>query len=853
MKNLTTLMILLLTCSVFAQDLTTDSTSQFSKADGAMIGHYLQLTGDVNRAVYLTQSAWQLTHSFSTGEQLAEQWRMVLDHNVEPLNDFPTVNSHAYAGQWLIQYTDGMTLDQWRLIDIPGSSLVDLGIQNLSKSQKFSIFVNLQQHWRQILEHTDQQLNWLTIPNFKEPPQFNSQGILLQTVLSLLKEKRPTYQIVAQSNAQGIHSRLTTALLRQSWHREQGNLLAYYQDWIDIYQQIEFSTQLLGAGIQLTFTEVITEANSWWISQTESINYVDDTINSVLTLLLIELPKKFKNPDHFNTQLNQALFVYLWKTSDPANYANHPLRRTINNQLEVCLNLSQPAMILPPDPITNEQFISCINEAANWGLREAQSTVLSGELMILENSEAWSRVLQTPYFQSINYIPINSLSDTDCRSQIQKKSNPLEWLLAAETFAWLHDRWPGLSNAWPAPEQTSHLLSEGQQIFQNSQCLTARVVLNNQYEQLKTQWQQLKKAIIQYLENYRVNHLAAGSQVDFFKPVTQFTELSPQDVYISPCDVKNSCGAFIELKASSSLLDLFPNHLKMAQQLGLGTLEICYDQVQWRKRAAERTHLNNNKIANYTGQLSFQLIGKYDEQIVFSKQIVGKNRHLYLFGENTKEVLDMPCPLPIIGKQIITQLDRGTYGLFPNRLTFLTAQRIDVNHVLNSNWVEGEGWQSKLADENHSHFISFNELPEINQKVTQQFAFHNDQVQQQVYRTLSNVNLAGTNDSELSSAVFEYNTQRKKIEHVVSALYPDLWTNPQVSAALRGNNRLVDQQFFNTALSAQQHLLDMLNQGDQLFSTHRQVWQELPDIENSQMFEATWEQLKDVQSRLVNR
>ena len=193
---------------------------------------------------------------------------------------------------------------------------------------------------------------------------------------------------------------------------------------------------------------------------------------------------------------------------------------------------------------------------------------------------------------------MSAQSDAACQKRLRIQANPIEWTLAAESMAWLHDRWPGLVSAWADKNQLVKLLKTGQNIYHNPDCLQVNTALQSQFETVRSQWLKLKAAIHDQLKIYRDNHLAENSQIDFFQPVNQYTQLASEGITITPCDVAKACGAFVELPASTALLDLFPNHLKMAQQFGLGELKLCYDQVEWNNRQTEPTHLNNNSIAN---------------------------------------------------------------------------------------------------------------------------------------------------------------------------------------------------------------------------------------------------------------
>ena len=253
------------------------------------------------------------------------------------------------------------------------------------------------------------------------------------------------------------------------------------------------------------------------------------------------------------------------------------------------------------------------------------------------------------------------------------------------------------------------------------------------------------------------------------------------------------------------------------------------------------THLDNNKIANFEGQLALSLKGKFQDKDVFSKQLYSDQNHIYLFGENNEEVLNTACPLPLVGQQINTTLDRGTFGLLPNRLTFLTASKIDINSVIRSNW---SNWLTQLNGD--SGFTYFDEMSAVKTSLNDAFLQKVNHLQQEIYRKLIANNLSRSNDSALSKATFDFITHRKLLDRMAAALYPQLLAaNPQLQAATKGQQRLVDMQYFRQAFQAQINVADMLIKGDENFQQHQSAWH-TPEF-NEPVFHSSLNQLGAIQ------
>jgi len=207
---------------------------------------------------------------------------------------------------------------------------------------------------------------------------------------------------------------------------------------------------------------------------------------------------------------------------------------------------------------------------------------------------------------------------------------------------------------------------------------------------------------------------------------------------------------------------------------------------------------------------------------VFTKSLLSEQRHVYLFGENNQETLDVACPISLIGKQINTTLDRGTYGLFPNRLTFLTAQKVDINAVIHSNW---EDWQAQLSQD-PGDFSYFDEMNGMKATLNDVLLGHVNDLQQQIYRKLIANNISRTTDSALSKAAFDFLTHRQLLTHMAMGMYPNQFASSEpMRQALTGISRLVDMDYFRQTYQQQTNVIDMMLGGDASFATHQDSWQ----------------------------
>lgn len=805
---------------------------------------HLRSNYGIAKSVYLTQIAQQLSQSFASSEQLQQQWLQALATEMIEPQHFTQVNTHALMAQTLIQYTNGMTLNQWRQNDLPLKPKFRALNEPYVSSETFYSWLNLNYHWQQIFEedgknNTAQWLPWLT----EDASQSTNPVVNNQSLLSIWHNKpinsiEELTALVVQFN---YFDTFAAALMRQQLHMINEQTLALAYDWIEIYQLLELSGDLLTSKEQKQLFSLVSAADMYWTNAETEINELNEQLYSLIKLLFKVLPEKFKNPDHFNEQLNQQVFSLITGIQNPDTYFVHPLRKDIQENLEVCLNLSAQQNAESSVPIAENQFKSCLNEFVTWGTELASNANLAGNLIKLDNPSSINRALDMPSVQIINNLTMQAAAEVNCQQQLSPQVNWVEWLLAAETVSWFNNRWPDMMTNHLESGQIDQLIGAGETLYTFPDCLVVADPLQSQFNLLSSKWDRLKQEIVNQVDQYRTTELTANSDVDLFKSIDQKTNYIPEKFTVTPCDATQTCGALITLDPSKELLNLFPNHLILAEQFGLGQLEICYDQVQWQNRKTTPTHLDNNKIANFEGQLSIQLNGRYRGESVFTKTLLSDQRHVYLFGENDQETLDTSCPLPIVGKQINTSLDRGTFGLLPNRLTFLAAQKVDINAVMRNNWEE---WQSQLNAEPND-FSFYNDMNEVKTTLNDAFLQRVNELQQQIYRKLITNNHSRTNDSALSKAAFEYMTHRKLLSHMTLGLFPQLYTNrPSLQAAISGNNRLVDMDFFREAFEDQTNVADMIIEGDDNYALHQNSWGAV--IESEPLIHNTLDHLEQI-------
>lgn len=189
----------------------------------------------------------------------------------------------------------------------------------------------------------------------------------------------------------------------------------------------------------------------------------------------------------------------------------------------------------------------------------------------------------------------------------------------------------------------------------------------------------------------------SGADIELNGPADQVTAYRPQDLVIGPCAQAQSCGARVELPVSRALLGLFPNAFLLADQIGMGDLQLCYDRVRWVDRSMEPVRRRAGTVADYFGRLGFDLVGtfKADEEsrTVFRYRLIGSEMRHYLFAAIDEAILAENCPIERVGGSVAGNLPEGHPGLVPNRLTYFASTPTTPEAELLANWDQGAEWR----------------------------------------------------------------------------------------------------------------------------------------------------------------
>ncbi len=210
---------------------------------------------------------------------------------------------------------------------------------------------------------------------------------------------------------------------------------------------------------------------------------------------------------------------------------------------------------------------------------------------------------------------------------------------------------------------------------------------------------ELEALLVEASERFYLDVVRPGADIDLDGPAAQVTGYRPEGLMVQPCPGAETCGARAELPVSRALLGLFPNAYLLADQLGMGEMGLCYEEVRWVDRQSRPARQRDGKVSNYEGRLSFELVGSFardpeaDPDTVFRYRLTAVEPRHYLFAAADPELLDLDCPRDLIGKSVASTLPEERLRLIPDRLTYFVSAPTTPEAELLANWDRGAEWR----------------------------------------------------------------------------------------------------------------------------------------------------------------
>ncbi len=811
---------------------------------GLELAHSLRQRFGLHGSVFLTRTAIKILDSFVDEHQAAFLWKNAIDNLEAETGQLEQaalfgLDAQALAGVILSDNSHGLTPALWQKNLIADTARHAPLEDFLSQHDELDIYLQLPAVWNRLLLSMRQRphVDWLRV--FSPLDSLSPEPTPIQDIWTYLLDwsespERDTrladlaWQFNQRQNRLSLMQQsLFKKLVQLTLNKDRQQYLAAALNWLEAFSIIR---TYLGDWLpsQTHWVNPLAENNdTWFVAHREQLLHSDYRLPGMLesSFRWLKNDPEISIDSDFHKHLVQMLF-YL---SDIESYMEQPFRRLLQQQLEVCLNLSEESTPLPDEPIEPRQYTGCVEDLVYWANQQARSNELSGSFQKPENDEALARVLELPAWQLINTLYAMEARD-GCLEGAQHRVNPLEWLLASAALTWFNDRWPQYLRTYRPVSFLQQAIDAGEQLQQDFACLKEPVgdILGKRLAQVAAQWQRVKQLTTAVGDEYRQQKLKPGSDIDLLDTFRQTSHYRPESLTIGPCNPRNTCGVNNQLEPSRSLMALFPNHLLLADQLGLGDLRLCYDDVGWSRRETGPTHLSNPAVANYYGHLTLTLKGYFNDKLVFSRRIQSLQKHHYLFARNDPDILALACPLPILGEQIVTQLPEGTHGLVPNRLTFLTAARTSPGAIISHNWIQGEEWRDQLADDLRASELAFHPLDSVKKAVEEKFIEHASAVQKLIYRLLLGVDQGDTPiQKKLAQAARQHHLYRQLAQAMANVFISDrLLSDQQVRGVFYGDQRLPDQNMLVTFYQQQVAIREASNRFESLQQKALAYWME---------------------------
>ncbi|MBT8063305.1 MAG: hypothetical protein KJO85_11520, partial [Gammaproteobacteria bacterium] len=297
----------------------------------------------------------------------------------------------------------------------------------------------------------------------------------------------------------------------------------------------------------------------------------------------------------------------------------------------------------------------------------------------------------------------------------------------------------------------------------------------------------------------RARILAPGADVSLVEGADQSTVYRPDDLLIRPCNAAQVCEMSGPLTSTRALLGLFPDEYLVADQSGLGKVEICYENMSWQQRRSEQVRADDTNVANYYGKLEFELKGRYRQQDsvneIFGFRFTSPQEHHYLFAAMNDEVLNDECPMEWIGQRIITPLKRDRGGVVPNRLTYLSAPRMLPSRLLSGNWDRGAEWRDWFITGIGVQPLDIDPAPDISGELNQHLQALYRAEQAAIYASLLQPPVRGVTPllESLAEQTSRLTTIKSLIRQQFILFYPQVLNeSDELRSAIAGKGGLVD-------------------------------------------------------------
>ncbi|NNJ65944.1 MAG: hypothetical protein HKP16_10265, partial [Xanthomonadales bacterium] len=497
---------------------------------------------------------------------------------------------------------------------------------------------------------------------------------------------------------------------------------------------------------------------------------------------------------------------------DMGFYFDQPVRNRIVGQVERCIGFVADTDESGRPTLTREQYDACLEDLVELAGEMARKAELAGDPDGPYGVEQMRRELLMTPWQRINYTLgyLHQQEAGSCEPPEDPLPNPLEWSTLATVFSWFARQSPVYFQTPENEELLRRMREQGLELTESLllqvDCISgAGAGVNDPVVRSLADYRQALESLVAGLReaelDYRAGILKPGSDVVLHRGADQETAFRNEGLSIGPCDAASVCEMTGELEATRALIGLFPDIYLIADQSGLGGVEICYDNVRWVNRRTEQVREDDTNVANYFGQLSFELVGRYRESgqltEIFGFTFVSPSEYHYLFGAATEEILADSCPMEWVGSRIVTGLPgNAPIWVVPDRLTYLTAARSLPSRVINGNWSRNEEWRDSFITGLNVTPYLYPGDPGITTRVEQHLQALHRAEQNELYGALMRP-LDGRSQTSIDSLferLEEVNVRKSLVRGSTLLFYPGVMTgSDDIRGSILGYSGLLDR------------------------------------------------------------
>jgi len=591
----------------------------------------------------------------------------------------------------------------------------------------------------------------------------------------------------------------------------------HYFEFIQGLLAITSSLLELPADVEETFSLV-----NWLVAELPAISAhyavdfarVDPRLNTVMASAYDVLLNISNSQDMdiktFRANLADAVAQLALLIPDMGYYFDTPVRGRIVEEINICISIAVSENDEGITTMTRRQFDACMETLLQLADQETRLAELSGDMNGPFTTDTLRRELSITPWQRINY-GIGYLHDrysTDCQPPATALPNPLEWAVLANTMAWFAEDGPVYFQTPENEARLTKMRNIGEQLLlglaEQATCLAAAGTgINDPVSRGLVDYELALRELDLGIENaeadFRIQRLSPEADVSLEQDALQATTYRPDGLVIEPCDAQAVCEMSGDLSATRALIGLFPDQYLLAEQTGMGRIEICYRNMEWVKRRSELVRPDDDNVTNYFGYLGFDLVGRYIEKDqvsdIFGFRFTSPEEQHYLFAQTSEDVLNDSCPVEWVGSRVVTPLREKRGGIVPNRLTYLAASRKLPSRLLQNNWDRGAEWRDWFVTGIGVSALEMSPAPDITARLNQHLQSLYQAEQAEIYQR---VLLPATRNSEgddvsLFDEMSQVSIAKSLIRMQMILFYPESLSNSDdIRMAVAGDEGLLE-------------------------------------------------------------